>query len=245
MLAERDRRQERRLRYLDEELRRSRERAEYYTRRVTELERERTELVSPEEKPASDTTGTAGALGGLAELVKGLKPETLQQIGQAFQGVNLQPMLGALAPALAPALAGIAAGSGAAEGALPAPVAERPVAPAVTGSALDGLSEVLTYLGNNPLPQGRRWNLKDVTGVLQLTRSPNVRTLLQAAGSLTGALKGGGALLSALLGLGGTTGPAPATPAPAAENLAPAPIRFRRPEGPPAIAQPWRGAATG
>ncbi|MGE5554464.1 MAG: hypothetical protein ACM3XZ_11240 [Betaproteobacteria bacterium] len=248
-MAERDRRRERRLREIEGELRYCRERAQYYHDRIERLEREQAEL-SAAGQPSG---GEGGAAGGLAELVKSLNPETLKQIGEAMQGIDLQPILTALGAG--GGLSGFLSGSGGSGGSGSAP-SLGPLSGllggggAQGGNPLDGIAEVMGWLEKNPL-KGRRWGAKDVLGVLQLMRSPNVRALISSVGTVAGLLRAGSKaapLLSALLsGRGKVRAPEEATQPLSAEAPAPASsepprvIRFRRPEGPPPVLEPWTG----
>ncbi|MDI6869908.1 MAG: hypothetical protein QME79_00885 [Bacillota bacterium] len=251
-MAERDRRRERRLRYLEEELRYCRERARYYTERAEQLERERAELTAEDNPPA----GGEGGGGGLAELAKALNPETLKQISEAVQGLDLQPLLAALGgagSAGAPGAAeGVRGGGGPPLAALGGLLGFGGRGPVPGGSALDGLAEVMGYLEKNPL-KGRRWTFKDALGLLQLVRSPNVRALLASATAVASLVRAGSKaapLLSSLLGGGGTgrggggkpqaaaaEPPQPEKPTP---SEPPRLIRFSRTEGPPPVVEPWR-----
>jgi hypothetical protein len=253
-LAELDRRRERRLREIEGELGYCRERAQYYHQRIERLERAQAELTAEEAPPAAEEgAAPAGTAGGLAELVKSLNPETLKQIGEAVQGLDLRPILGALgagggaggggggAPALG-GLAGLLGGGG--------------TAPA--GSALDGISEVMGWLEKNPL-KGQRWGMKEILGAMQLVRSPNVRALLAGAATAANLARAGSKsvpLLSSLLS-GGNAPKGAAKPeavavpgeGPAAESAAPPEpprqIRVRRSEGPPPVVEPWGGGPAG
>lgn len=251
-MAERDRRLERRLRYVEEELRYCQERARQYTERATRLEQDRAELQRGLEppKPEGQPGGAGEASGaGLAELVKALNPETLKQIGEAVQGIDLQPILSTLGGTGLAGLTGLlggASGAGAGGGLLGA-LGGASGAASSGGNPLEGLSEVVTYLSNNPL-KGKRWDLKDISGAVQLLRSPNVQALLAAAGSVAG--------LAKTLGKGKGKAGQDALPAGEAQGApsggvdgagAPTGVlrRFRRPEGPPPVVEPWNGGSSG
>lgn len=230
-MAKRDRRLDRRLRYLDAELRHGRQRLEYWTARVRELERERAGLGGEGEERAGEAGAGAGG-GGLADLVKSLNPETLQQIGEAVKGVDLQPFVSALggeggAGALLSALSGGGVGGllGAASG-------------LNLADALEGISEVTSFFAKNPL-KGKRWTLKDVPAVLSLLRSPNVRALIGSASVLLNLVRAGSkAALPAEAESGHPSGETPASSEPPT-------VRFTRTAGPPPVLEPWRGGGPG
>lgn len=270
-MAERDRRRERRLRYIEAELRHGRERLEYWTSRVRELEQAQSGLGDgaeagggeqsggggPGGNPGGGSSGTGNpGGGGIADLFKSIKPETMQKIGEAMQGIDLQPILGALSGGgAAPRLGALGGGGGAPDLASLAGMLSS--SGDKGGSPLDGLSEVADFFTKNPL-KGKKWSLKDVPSVLKLISSPNVRALIRSAQAAANLARAGSqvapllASLSGGDGSGGRTGQA-LPPAAAAEGGAaqaglpagPQPVRFSRPQGPPPVVEPWTGGPSG